>query len=303
MERQATIASLRIGVVGLGSVGSIVAESLARIGAADILLVDADRVKEHNLDRLLHATERDVGRFKVDMVAERLRRGASAASFRVDAMRAWVQESDAYAAVLDCDLLFAAVDRPLPKDLLNNVAYAHCIPVVFGGVRVATKPDGRLVDAAWSVVRAGPESRCLRCDGQYTTSDVVMERDGSLDEATYVVQGAAGPGNENVFPFGANLGSLMVLEMLRAVLRESWWPSVPTKLHYSYVSAKLESRIAACRPGCSVAARTACGDRWTYPFLDDPVVRADPSNSARDRILLPLIRWLRGIRALARPKT
>ena len=81
-------------------------------------------------------------------------------------------------------MLFAAVDRPLPKDLLNHIAYAHCIPVVFGGVRVATKPDGSLADAAWSVVRAGPGSRCLRCDGQYTTSDVMMERDGSLDDPT-----------------------------------------------------------------------------------------------------------------------
>ena len=60
---------------------------------------------------------------------------------------------DAYDAALDCDVLFAAVDRPLPKDLLNNIAYVHCIPVVFGGIRVATKPDRTLGDATWSVVR------------------------------------------------------------------------------------------------------------------------------------------------------
>ena len=116
---QAVLASLRIGVVGLGSVGSIIAETLARIGATDILLLDADRVEEHNLDRLLYATASDIGRFKVDMIAEHLRRGASAASFRVDAKRVWVQERDGYAAALDCDILFAAVDRPLPKDLLR----------------------------------------------------------------------------------------------------------------------------------------------------------------------------------------
>ena len=297
-ERQAALASLRIGVVGLGSVGSIIAEALARIGATDILLVDADRVEEHNLDRLLYATERDIGRFKVDMVAEQLRRGASAASFRVDTKRAWVQERDAYVSVLDCDILFAAVDRPLPKDLLNNIAYVHCIPVVFGGVRVATKSDGYLADATWSVVRAGPESRCLRCDGQYTTSAVMMERDGSLNDPTYVAQGPVAPGNENVFPFSANLGSLMVLEMLRAILREPWWPPVPTKLHYSYVSARMMSQIAECHPGCSVAARTAHGDRWTYPFIDEPVVRGGRPEGYRYRLVPPLRRWLSGIRTL-----
>ena len=295
-ERQAVLASLRIGVVGLGSVGSIIAETLARVGATDILLIDADRVEEHNLDRLLFATASDVGRFKVDLVAEQLRCNATASSFCVDARRAWVQERDAYDAVLDCDILFAAVDRPLPKDLLNNIAYVHCIPVVFGGVRVATKSDGRLADATWSVVRVGPESRCLRCDGQYTTSAVVMERDGSLDDPTYMVQGAALPGNENVFPFSANLGSLMVLEMLRAILREPWWPPVPTKLHYSYVASRMTSQVAVCRPGCSVAERTALGDRWTYPFIDDPFLRSDRPGSRRVRFASSVHRWLSGIR-------
>ena len=294
-ERQTVLASLRIGIVGLGSVGSIIAETLARVGATDILLLDADRVEEHNLDRLLYATASDIGRFKVDLVAEQLRRSAAASSFRVDVKRAWVQERDAYSAILDCDILFAAVDRPLPKDLLNNIAYVHCIPVVFGGVRVATKSDGRLADATWSVVRVGPESRCLRCDGQYTTSAVVMERDGSLDDPTYVAQGAALPGNENVFPFSANLGSLMVLEMLRGILREPWWPPVPTKLHYSYVSSRMTTRIAACRPGCSVAARTTHGDRWAYPFIDNPVLRSSRPGRVRGRLAYSVHRWLSGV--------
>ena len=301
-ERQAVLASLRIGVVGLGSVGSIIAETLARIGATDILLLDADRVEEHNLDRLLYASVTDIGRFKVDLVAEQLRCSAAAASFRVDAKRVWVQERDAYAAVLDCDVLFAAVDRPLPKDLLNNIAYVHCIPVVFGGVRVATKADGRLTDATWSVVRVGPESCCLRCDGQYTTSAVVMERDGSLDDPTYVVQGAALPGNENVFPFSANLASLMVLEMLRGILREPWWPAAPTKLHYSYVSSRMTSQIATCHPGCSVTARTAHGDRWAYPFIDEPVLRSDGLGSFRDRLASSLDRCLSGVRTFLRKR-
>ena len=295
-ECQAVLASLRIGVVGLGSVGSIIAETLARIGTTDIMLLDADRVEEHNLDRLLYATADDIGRFKVDLVAEKLRSGATAASFRVDAKRVWVQERDGYAAALDCDVVFAAVDRPLPKDLLNNIAYVHCIPVVFGGVRVATKTDGRLADATWSVVRAGPESRCLRCDGQYTTSAVMMERDGSLDDPTYVAQGVAVPGNENVFPFSANLGSLMVLEMLRAILREHWWPPAPTKLHYSYVAGRLMSDVATCHPGCSFAERTSLGDRWVYPFIDDPVVREEQFHSYRDRMASYLGRKLSGIR-------
>ncbi|MDE2644910.1 MAG: ThiF family adenylyltransferase [Bacteroidota bacterium] len=276
-ECQAVLASLRIGIVGLGSVGAVIAETLGRIGVTDILLVDADRVEEHNLDRLLNTTSGDIGRFKVDTIAKHVRRSASAATCRVDTMKAWIQERDAYKAALDCDILFAAVDRPLPKDLLNNIAYAHCIPVVLGGIRVATKPNGRLVDANWSIVRAGLGLRCLRCDGQYTTSEVITERDGSLNDPTYINQSTATPGNENVFPFATNLGSLMVLEMLRAILREPWWRAAPTKLHYSYLTSQLTSQIDTCEPGCSVTERMGQGDRWTYPFLDDPVIRKDGS--------------------------
>ena len=294
-HHQALLSSLRVGVVGLGSVGCIVAETLARIGATDILLVDADRVEEHNLDRLLFAGESDIGRFKVDLAAEHLQRSATAAHFRVDARRAWIQERDAFDAALDCDVLFAAVDRPLPKDLLNCLSYAHCIPVIYGGIRVATKPGGSLADAAWSVVRAGPQSRCLRCDGQYTTSDVMMERDGSLDDPTYVVRGNSprrAPGNENVFPFSANLGSLMVLEMLRTILHEPWWPPSPTKLHYTYVSSRMTPQVVTCRPSCSVAASTAHGDGCRYPFIDEPVLRQDSSHRQGNRLTASANRWL-----------
>ena len=271
-EQQTLLSSLKVGVVGLGSVGCIVAEALARIGITDLLLVDADRVEEQNLDRLLYASGNDIGRFKVDLAKEHLKRSATALQFRVEARRAWVQEQDAYQAVLDCDVIFAAVDRPLPKDLLNNIAYVHCIPVVFGGIRVATKPHGSIADATWSVVRASPSSRCLRCDGQYTTSGVMMERDGSLDDPNYVV-GSPNvgeiSGNENVFPFSVNLASLMVLEMLRSVLRETWWPLAPTKLHYSYVASRMTQQTDVCLPDCSICARTAHGDEWQYPFLDE----------------------------------
>lgn len=302
-DRQAVLSSLRVGVVGLGSVGCIIAESFARTGATDILLVDADRVKEHNLDRLLYASASDIGRFKVDLVEEQLKRSATAARFRVDVRRAWIQERDAYEAALDCDVLFAAVDRPLPKDLLNNIAYVHCIPVVFGGVRVATKPNGSLVDATWSVVRASPESRCLRCDGQYTTSGVMMERDGSLDDPTYVVRDASAsevPGNENVFPFSANLGSLMVLEMLRSILREPWWPPAPTKLHYTYVSSRMTPQVAECRSSCTVATRTAQGDGWPYPFIDEPVLREDLTVRGGNRFTSSLNRRLSALGRLFR---
>ena len=50
--KQTLLESFRIGIVGLGSVGSMVAESLARMGIRDFVLIDNDRLEERNLDQI-----------------------------------------------------------------------------------------------------------------------------------------------------------------------------------------------------------------------------------------------------------
>ena len=79
-DAQAKLERARVGVVGLGSVGAMVAESLARMGLPHITLIDFDRVELKNLDRLVYATEADVGREKVEVAAERVRAITTAAS-------------------------------------------------------------------------------------------------------------------------------------------------------------------------------------------------------------------------------
>jgi len=113
-DAQADLARLRVGVVGAGSVGSMVAEALARMGVADIILMDFDEVKRHNLDRLLHATSEDAEyrRPKVEVLARGLRQSATASNFRVTPLEYSVVEEAGYRAALDCDVLFSCVDRP-----------------------------------------------------------------------------------------------------------------------------------------------------------------------------------------------
>lgn len=270
---QANIARLRIGIVGLGSVGSMVAETLARMGVEHLVLIDGDRVEHGNLDRLIHARKSDIGKSKVSLVAKRLKHSATGANFRTTERVGWIQELPNYLAAIDCDMLFAAVDRPLPKDILNHIAYVHHIPVVFGGVFVAKKRDGELGQAAWSVVLAGPENRCLRCDGQYTSSDVIMERDGSLSDPSYVsrLDERMPRGiNANVFPFCANVASYMVLQGVRLVVQGAWWP-ITNKMHYSFIPSRLSTNLKKCGDTCSIVGRTAHGDKFLHPFLErDP---------------------------------
>ena len=82
-DKQRIVEGIRIGVVGLGSVGSIVVEGLARIGVRELVLIDHDVVEEHNLDRLLNAGTADLGRAKTDVAEAAARKGSSADGIRI----------------------------------------------------------------------------------------------------------------------------------------------------------------------------------------------------------------------------
>lgn len=288
--RQRDISCLRVGIVGVGSVGCIVAETLARIGIQKLVLIDPDKIEVHNLDRLLYAGQDDVGKYKVELVAQHLKNSATAENFDVQISKNLIQQEHTYLAALDCDILFAAVDRPTPKDLLNRIAYVHCIPVIFGGVFIDNKPNGSLGQAAWSVVTAGLGRRCLRCDGQYTTSDVSVERDGSLDDPSYVRQIATSHdarANQNVFPFSANLASFMVIEMVRLVAAEAWWPDTGGKLHYSMIPGRLHTEREQCGVNCSVYESIARGDQYSYPFIIEAVEKSNLPASKKFNNFIP----------------
>ena len=68
------IGRLRVCVVGIGGVGSWAVEALARAGVGHLTMVDHDDVDVGNVNRQLHAFPDTVGRPKVALMAERVRR-------------------------------------------------------------------------------------------------------------------------------------------------------------------------------------------------------------------------------------
>ena len=59
-------------IFGLGGVGSFVCEGLARSGIGNFILVDYDKIDETNINRQLIATVKTVGKYKVDLMRERI---------------------------------------------------------------------------------------------------------------------------------------------------------------------------------------------------------------------------------------
>ena len=280
-KSQNDVSRMKVGIVGLGSVGCIVAESMARIGVAQVTLIDPDHVEEHNLDRLLYANVNDIGKLKVEVAEREMRRNATSEGIRLHTLPVSIHDENAYAEILDCDIIFSCVDRPVARDVLNYVANAHLIPVIDGGVAVETDQRyDRLFSAHWRAHIVTPYHQCLRCNGQYNTSDVTMELDGSLDDASYVrnLPREQRLNNQNVFPFSQGVAAMKVNLMLRYLIAAEWWPLVRQQ-EYQFLTGEGRVINGECHPYCSFRPRRAMGDAEVPFYLTAPKIRR------------PLTRW------------
>lgn len=63
----------RVAVFGAGGVGSFLIEALARAGIGHLDIIDSDKVEPSNINRQLIALTSTVGRYKTEVVAERIK--------------------------------------------------------------------------------------------------------------------------------------------------------------------------------------------------------------------------------------
>jgi hypothetical protein len=102
-----SVRDLRVALLGVGALGSNIAEMLVRAGLRDIALVDEDLLEAGNVCRHV-ATLVDVGKTKVQVVAQRLRQISPAVrvtelneELRGD-VQSIVAQLDEYDVVIDC---------------------------------------------------------------------------------------------------------------------------------------------------------------------------------------------------------
>jgi molybdopterin/thiamine biosynthesis adenylyltransferase len=141
-----------IGIVGLGSAGSKIALSLARMGVRRFYLVDHDVLLPENLQR--HALDwQGVAQHKVDAMKDAIDRVAPGAQVEVCRLHIAGQESNASVngalnQLAGCDLLVDATANPRLFNLLAAVARTACRPMVWmevfgggmGGLVVRSRP-------------------------------------------------------------------------------------------------------------------------------------------------------------------
>ncbi len=120
----ARLAGSRVILFGVGGVGSWCAEMLVRSGIGHLTIVDSDCVCVTNVNRQLQALPGNVGRYKVDELATRLRAINPDAEI-VPRREAWGLETCEDFALDSFDYVLDAIDSLSPKlGLIDNTLAA-----------------------------------------------------------------------------------------------------------------------------------------------------------------------------------
>jgi molybdopterin/thiamine biosynthesis adenylyltransferase len=212
-EGQAALHGTSVGVVGLGGLGVHVVQQLAYLGIGRFVLVDADLCDQTNLNRLIGATETDIGRSKA-VIAERLIR-AIAPEAGVSAVETAFPSALSQASLASCSVIFGCVDNDRARLALLDYCCQRRIPYLDLATDAENGFGGRLV---FSGIGAG----CLFCLGELDQKEMwhtgSTEAQRNEDRRIYGVSSSAldssGPA---VISINGVVASLAVTEFLAFV--------------------------------------------------------------------------------------
>lgn len=279
---QSTLGNLRVGVVGCGGVGSILAEHLARLGVGELAFVDFDHLEEANFNRAQGARRIDVHQERPKtQVAERVaRRSTTAEGFKTRVVDGSVVDDEPeYAAVpalLDCDVILSGVDAARPRQVLGAVARAHCIPVIDGGSLLHADDNGVLQpEAKVETAVAGPGWPCFNCQRVWTQEDIDYEAENPefRGERGYVPNGVDPDEDDeatrdpSVIGVNAMVAGLMQRRFLAIVLGSADGVEGTLRLGLRDVEANWHSQWG-CEPDCN-ASTVGAGDCEELPTGTD----------------------------------
>ena len=152
VEAQLRLKRAKVLVVGVGGLGSAVLYYLVAAGVGELHIVDSDKLELNNLNRQVLYTTDDIGKYKVDVAAERLRRLNP--NVKIITYRRRFDKDLAEEVVPKVDLAIDALDNWETRFLLNKYCVKYLKPLIHAGVR---EVYGQLL-----VIMPG-KGPCLRC--------------------------------------------------------------------------------------------------------------------------------------------
>jgi molybdopterin/thiamine biosynthesis adenylyltransferase len=225
-EGQALLRSLRVGMVGLGGIGSQVLQALLHLGIRDFLLIDPDVVETSNLSRIVGATRRDVEDRvpKVEALAAAARR--LFADVSLDSVQGNVYDVSVAQQLRDVDVIFCCTDSMISRMVLTRFPRQYYIPLIDTGINIQVR-DRQVSRIGGRVMALLPDDPCLDCLGylDHATLDRELSELGLTARTPYIT-GVDQP-EPAVISYNAVVAALAVNELLRLFL--DGFPELPSR--------------------------------------------------------------------------
>jgi molybdopterin-synthase adenylyltransferase len=142
----------KVCVVGVGGIGNPVVMQLTAMGIGKLKIVDRDVVEISNLHRQHLYSEKDIGKVKVEVAAERLR--AINPAVEIEAAPLSVTKYTAENIIAGFDIVIDALDSIDARYFLNDACIKFNIPFIYGGAL-------GMIGSIYTILPN--KSACLRC--------------------------------------------------------------------------------------------------------------------------------------------
>lgn len=158
----------RIVLAGVGGIGSVLAEQLVRSGFTRLGLIDPDVLELTNLNRFAGGYRADIGRPKVEVTAEHVRRINP--DVRISSVAGTVESPEAVSLMASADWIIVSTDSHASRQSVQDTALRFGVPLLSAGVSITVnEADGkhRIVDESGEVITARHgDGYCLHCLGR-----------------------------------------------------------------------------------------------------------------------------------------
>jgi molybdopterin/thiamine biosynthesis adenylyltransferase len=153
-EGQRKLLKSKVAVVGMGALGTVLANHMVRAGVGFVRLIDRDFVEWSNLQRQMLYDENDAAESKPKAMAAAEQLAACNSQVTIEPAVTDLNALNAEELLSDVDLILDGTDNFAVRFLINDVSVKHRIPWIYGG---AVSSRG----VTMTVIPG--ESPCLRC--------------------------------------------------------------------------------------------------------------------------------------------
>ena len=207
---QKTIINSKVLIVGAGGLGCPIADYLSRAGVGTIGIADHDKVSLSNIHRQSLYNSKDVGKFKVNVLKEKIK--SINHLIKIKIIKKKITYNNFNSIIKNFDIIIDGSDNFKTKFLLNKYSIKYKKILIVGAI---SKFDGHVFTFNFK----NQNIPCLKCFYQSEPSDEILncEAEGIMGPVAGIIGNIqANEVLKKILSIGSNLdGSILIINLLK----------------------------------------------------------------------------------------